>query len=121
MEDNLNYKLIGMRIKAQRKKMQLTQEKLSEKVGISPSHMGNVENGKDPPSLACFVSIANALETTTDHLLMDNVKAASIPNLLNEAKPLFDDCTPEEIFIIIETAKALKKSIRLKNLQSLEK
>ena len=121
MEDNLNYKLIGMRIRACRRNMKLTQEKLSEKVGISTSYMGNIENGHEKPSLACFVSIANALETTTDHLLMDNVKAASIPNLLTEAKTLFDDCTPDEIFVIIETAKTMIKSIRAKNSQNLEK
>jgi len=121
MEYNLNYKLIGRRIKNQRIKMNFTQEVLSEKVDIGVQHISNIENGKVKFSLSCLVSIANALETTTDHLLMDNVKAASIPNLLNEAQILFDDCTPEEIFIIVETAKTIKKSIRLKNLQSFEK
>ena len=117
MEDTLNYKLIGMRIRIQRKRMNLTQEKVAERADIGTGYMSNIENGREKPSLACFAAIANALETTTDHLLMDNVKAASIPNLLTEANALFDDCTPEEIFIIIETAKAIKKSIRQKNLR----
>ena len=120
MEDNLNYELIGMRIKTRRKKMKLTQEGLAERVGISARHMGNVENAKDIPSLACFVSIANALETTTDHLLMDNVQSASKPNLLVEVQVLFDDCTPDEIFLMVEISKALKKGIRIKGLNSPE-
>lgn len=121
MIDNLNYELIGMRIKERRLKMKLTQEAVAEIAEISSKHMSNIENGKEKPSLACLVSVANALETTTDHLLMDNVVAASIPNLLGEAKTLFDECTPDEIFVIVETSKALKKSIRAKNLQNPDK
>jgi len=120
MEDNLNYELIGMRIRTHREKMKLTQEVISEKSGISISHMSNIENAKDKPSLACLVNIANALNTTTDHLLMDNVTAASTPHLLTEIKMILDDCAPEEIFIIAELAKTLKKSIRTKNMQPAE-
>ena len=120
MKYNINYELIGRRIKNQRLKMKFTQEVLSEKVDIGVQHMSNIENGKSKLSLSCLVSIANALETTADHLLMDNVKAAGIPNLLAEAKTLLDGCTPEEIFIIIETAKTMIKSIRLKNLRNIE-
>jgi transcriptional regulator with XRE-family HTH domain len=119
MEYDLNYALIGMRIRNIRLKRKITQDALSETVGIGVQHMNKVENGKAPLSLTCLVNIANALETTTDHLLMDNV-AASAPHLLGEARLLFEDCTPEEIFIITETSKALKKSMRTKNMPPAE-
>lgn len=40
-----NYKLIGQRIKVQREKRNMTQERLSEQSGFSPTHISNLENG----------------------------------------------------------------------------
>ena len=120
MEYNLNYELIGIRIKDQRLKMNLTQEVLAEKVGIGARHMSKIETGKGKLSLLCLVSIANVLNTTTDNLLMDNVPGASAPHLIIELQSLLDDCTPEEIFIIVEQAKTFKKSLKIKNLRITE-
>ena len=114
MEYDLNYELIGMRIKEKRLKERLTQEILAEKVDIGTQYISKIENGKAKLSLPCLISIANSLNTTADHLLMDNI-AASTPNLLEETQTLFTDCTPDEIFIIIETSKALINSIRMKS------
>ena len=97
--------------------MKLTQEKLSEAVGIGVQHLSKIENGKAPLSLTCLVALANALQTTTDFLLMDNVEAAT-PHLLNEAKELFDDCTPAELYVLLQTAAKLKESIRHKGLRT---
>jgi transcriptional regulator with XRE-family HTH domain len=120
MEDKLNYHLIGLRIKERRSKVNLTQEKIAEKIGASVQYISKIETAGSKMSLNCIVEIAKALETTVDHLLMDNVPAASMPNLLAEAKNLFGDCTPEETFIIIQTSKALKNSMRQKNLKPAE-
>ena len=53
--------------------MDLTQETLSEIVGISPTHMSNIETGTTKVSLTTIVTIANALQVTVDDLLCDNV------------------------------------------------
>jgi transcriptional regulator with XRE-family HTH domain len=115
MEFELDYKLIGERIKRKRLEMRLTQEKLSEAVGIGVQHLSKIENGKAPFSLTCLVALANALETTTDYLLMDNLQAAT-PNLLSEVQDLFGDCTPTEIYILLKTAATVKDCIRHKGL-----
>ena len=47
----LDYKAIGKRIKIARIKVDLTQEKLSEMVGISPTHLSNIETGTTRVSL----------------------------------------------------------------------
>jgi transcriptional regulator with XRE-family HTH domain len=113
MDNTINYKLIGERIKNKRKEMKFTQEQLSEVVGIGVQHMSKIENGKASLSLSCLIALANTLQTTPDHLLMDNVTAA-IPNLLNEVKIFFDDCSNDEIFIIMKTAATLRECIRQK-------
>jgi transcriptional regulator with XRE-family HTH domain len=104
-----------MRIKNKRLSMGLTQESLSEDAGIGVQHLSKIENGKAPLSLTCLVSIANALQTTTDHLLMDNVSEAKT-QLLQEVEAVYSDCTPAETFILVETSKALKQNIRIKNM-----
>jgi len=53
---NLEYKLIGLRIKERRLQMKLTQEILSESVGIGVQHLSKIENGKAPLSLTCLVA-----------------------------------------------------------------
>ena len=46
-----NRMLLGMRIKEIRKAKQLSQEQLSDKVGISPKYLSRIEMGKGNPSL----------------------------------------------------------------------
>ena len=41
----LDFKAIGKRIKIARIKKELTQEAVSEKVGVTPQHMSNIETG----------------------------------------------------------------------------
>lgn len=55
MKDN-KYK-IGQKIKEIRKKSQLTQEFFSEKIGIEPSSLSNIENGKSFPSMQTVLKI----------------------------------------------------------------
>jgi len=115
MEYKLDYKLIGERIKQQRLVMKLTQDKLSEAAGIGVQHLSKIENGKAPLSLACLVALANALKTTTDFLLMDNLEVA-VPQLIGEAQSLFEDCSPAEIYIMLKTAATVKEGIRHKGM-----
>jgi len=95
--------------------MKLTQEKLSEAVGIGVQHLSKIENGKAPLSLTCLVALANAMQITTDSLLMDNLDAAK-PHLLSEAQVLLDDCSPAEIYVLLKTAATMKECIRHKSL-----
>ena len=44
----LDYKAIGKRIKIARIKADLTQERLAERIGISPTHLSNIENRDYP-------------------------------------------------------------------------
>lgn len=47
----LDYRAIGKRIKIERIKADLTQEKLAEKSGVSLAHMSNIETGTTRVSL----------------------------------------------------------------------
>lgn len=112
---DLNYSLIGMRIRNKRLEQKLTQDKLSEMSGISPQHLSHIESGNTKLSLPCLVNLCNALSITADSILCDSVDN-STPYLLREVSSVFTDCSPDEIFLMLSQADSLKKSLRLKNI-----
>ncbi|MBI5326939.1 MAG: helix-turn-helix transcriptional regulator [Deltaproteobacteria bacterium] len=59
MEDIL--KRLGVRIREERKKARLTQEKFAERVGLSVDYIGYIERGKQAPYLKTLERIAKTL------------------------------------------------------------
>ena len=70
-KDHVDYCLLGQRVRRARMKLNLTQEVLAEKVGVSIPTISHIETGTNKVSLELFVSIANALNVTPDELIMD--------------------------------------------------
>ena len=58
--------LIGRKIKEIRKKNNLTQENFCEQIGIEPSSLSNIENGKSFPSMQTVLRIMEKLSATPD-------------------------------------------------------
>jgi transcriptional regulator with XRE-family HTH domain len=110
-----DYRLIGVRIRKQRLSMKLTQEIVAEKAGIGIQHMSKIENGNTKLSLPCLIAIANALQTTVDSLLIDNINVSK-SCVISEADSLFADCTSSEIYVMTQTINTLKQSMRVKGL-----
>lgn len=69
----MDYKFLGKRIREERQKLNLTQEKLSESVGISDSYLGQIERGERSVTLDTLIRLANRLNVTIDYLLKDYV------------------------------------------------
>lgn len=113
MEIDLNYSLIGKRLRSIRKRRGFTQEQVAELAGISPQHFSGIETGSAKVSLPALVRLCNALEATPNDVLMDSIKEAT-PQLLTEVAEVFSDCSPDEIFLMLSQAENLKKSLRLK-------
>jgi len=108
---DINYIDIGKRIQEQRLKNDVTQEKLSEMVDLSVSHLSGIENGKTKFSFPSIVRIANALNTSLDSLSCGSLLQGAVI-LQNEFAELLEDCSPEQKIIIIDTIKAMKKSMK---------
>lgn len=107
----LDYKAIGKRIKIARIKADLTQEKLSEAVGVSPTHLSNIETGTTRVSLTTIISIANALKVTADDLLCDSIIKAKV-QIEKDIAVILEDCDEYEIRVIRDLAAAAKESLR---------
>lgn len=65
----LDFGLIGQRIRQVRIEKKLTQEFLAEKTGVNVSHISNVENSKVKVSLTLLVAICDTLGVTIDYIL----------------------------------------------------
>lgn len=60
---------IGNKIQKRRKELDLTQEDLAEKVGISRAYMGFIEQGRNAPSLEVLEKISKHLKISLKDLL----------------------------------------------------
>lgn len=107
----MDYVAIGKRIRTRRKKLNLTQEQLAEKCGFSLSHVSNVETGHTKLSLPAIVTIANALDTTVDRLLCDNL-INSQHLILEELQILLSDCDHKDLRVIESIVRAAKDSLK---------
>lgn len=108
----VDYKKIGQRIKAARKKHKgLTQEQLALNVDVTPSHMSHIETGQTKLALSTIVKIANELSVSVDELLCDS---------LVKSKPIYDqkfaevlaDCNTIELQAMLDIIKSTKTAIR---------
>jgi len=54
--------MIGTRIKQLRKVKGLSQEELSEKVGMSSKYLSSIERGNENPTLDTFIRLARSLD-----------------------------------------------------------
>ncbi len=107
----LDYKSIGKRIKIARIRFGITQERLAEKIGLSPTHMSNIETGTTRVSLTTIVCIANALNVAVDSLLCDSVVHSKV-QFESDIADLLEDCDDYEIRVIKDLIEAIKVSLR---------
>lgn len=116
MAIELNYQLVGKRLRAIRKKRGYTQERLAEMAGISPQHCSGIETGSAKVSLPALVELCNALGATPDEVLLDSVPAAAKPGLMKEVAAVFSDCSADEIYLMLAQAKSIKEALRIKGI-----
>lgn len=81
---------IGKRIRSMRLSRRLTQAQVAERAGIETSFYGQVERGRNTPSLKTLAAIARALKAAPADLLPDRrpdsaaVYAATIEGIISE-------------------------------------
>lgn len=102
----MNLKAIGTRIKEAREAKGLTQEQLAEIVGLSSTHISVIERGVKAPKLETFIEIANALDVTSDSLLLD-VLDNSLQVTATELSEQIKRLPPKEQRKILKAVRAL--------------
>lgn len=66
----LDKKLVGIRIMQRRKEFGLTQDALSEQIGISKNHLSSIERGVNIPTTQTIFQICNVLGHSPDYYLI---------------------------------------------------
>ncbi|QJD86360.1 helix-turn-helix domain-containing protein [Cohnella herbarum] len=69
----MNYASLGQRIRNERKKLAMTQEKIAEMIGVSDAYIGQIERGERSLTLDTLIDLANKLGVTVDYLLQDSL------------------------------------------------
>lgn len=91
----IDYKLIGNRIKFFRKTCALTQEKLAEEIDVSVGYISKVERGIEKPNLELLASIASVVECDLSDLISDTTVTKK-GYLSEELAQLVDMLAPNE-------------------------
>lgn len=68
----LDYKLVGERIKLYRKRRKWTQQVISEHANLSKQYFAEIEAGRKEGRLAIYYRIAKALDVSLDILVSDS-------------------------------------------------
>lgn len=104
----IDYTVIGKRIKSRRQKLNITQEKLADHVGISVVYLSKIENGRVYPTLETLSNICTELDTEISAILT-NTEIARKDYANDRVLELFNACSirvkPIALSILEELSK----------------
>ena len=104
----INFVLIGKRIKEIRKMKGLSQVVLAGMLDCDPCYVSKLETGSKNASIARLIAIADCLDVSVDQLLGRTVPE----NSHDELDALLGDCTPQERRLMIGALRGLKQVLR---------
>ncbi|MEG2348605.1 MAG: helix-turn-helix transcriptional regulator [Clostridia bacterium] len=99
MDNAINKKAFGLKIKKSRENLKLTQFQLAEKIGVSQNFLGDIERGIKLPSLAKLIQLSNELKISLDSLFAD-----SLNNTI---------CEEEEIYFSDKQLATFKQIVKI--------
>lgn len=127
IQNLLNHKDIGSRIRAEREKLGLSREKFAEIIGLSSFYIGQIERGDRKMSIDTLANISGSLNVSTDYLLygytyymqnisvleaFDDLYKESIDEELRELLAIFRGSSKEQISLMQDICKLILPSIK---------
>ena len=102
----LDYNIIGERIKQARKNKKMTQDELSEKMGVSIAFLSRIERGTSQINLKRLSQICNILDVSEGEIL-NGVSSNSSSYLDSEFSKILKDCSSDQVKLIYDIAKVI--------------
>lgn len=102
----MDYFALGKRIREERLRLNLTQEKLAEDINISTAYLGQIERGERSITLDKLIPLANRLGVTIDFLLTEYI-TPNDDNNLNLIRQLFSGRNTQEKELAVNMVKLL--------------
>ena len=109
MSNEIDYSLIGERIRKARKDKGWSQEKLSEEIDVATAFLSRVETGRSQINLKRLAQISKALEVPLEKLVTGS-DTSSDKYLDKELYNILINCTPEKQRLIYNIAKIVSGS-----------
>lgn len=106
---DIDYKLIGERIKEARLKKNLTQEKLAEKLGISTAFLSRLERGSSQINLKRLIEICSILDVNVGYII-NGINQKSNSYLNKEFEKLIEICPKDKLRMVYEILKVIVNS-----------
>ena len=116
---NSDLKVLGEKVRKERKLAGLTQEQLAEKVGISTSfyahchvstkHIANIEKGSMNPSYEILLAIARVLPISLDALITPGMDKTEIE--LKEINRIYLSCPEAVRETLMDSTRTLAKHL----------
>lgn len=103
---NIDYTVVGKRIKEARKSMNRTQEHLSEFLSVSTVYVSRIERGSTKINLETLVKVCTFLNVSTEFILSGTI-CSSDNYLRNEITDMLKGCSPEKIRLIVSVIKPI--------------
>ncbi|MCG8501243.1 MAG: helix-turn-helix domain-containing protein [Firmicutes bacterium] len=97
---------LGKRIREERLKVGLTQERLAEYAEISVAYMGRVERGEKNITVKTLIKIVDALGVTIDYLMKDTIQSRD-DIVINQWLQLMGNRTDKEKKMAIDVIKVM--------------
>lgn len=99
---------LGRRIKDLRKKRGLTQEGLSEAANVDVKYLGNIERGRENPSISTLEKVANTLGVKLHQLLDFEHEATGKQVLKKGITQILNQCDEKELRIMLRLVRSIK-------------
>ena len=108
---DIDYRLIGKRIRKVRTACGLTQEEVADICNVSSKYISMIENGKKKASLSTLISLSMALSVSLDSLVF----GGRLPPLsgMEGFAPILVDLNFYEQRVLMDLIRAAKESLRL--------
>lgn len=104
---HMDYNLLGKRIREERQKLNLTQEKIAESIDISDSYIGQIERGERSLTLDTLVRLANKLGVTIDYLLQDSMGQVTNDQTVNQFSQIIHGRSPKQKQMALDVIKMM--------------
>jgi len=77
----IDHSEIGVRIAKRRKELKMTQEALTNFIGMSINQLSNIENSHSVPTIETILKLSHALKTTPDYFLLGISKDTTVKTI----------------------------------------
>ncbi len=100
--------LLGSRIKELRRNKALSQDQLSEEIGIDPKHLSRIELGKSFPYMETLEAIAKSLQVELKDLFdFSHLESRAIDK--KQIEELLDGLNQDKLRLVYKVVKSLVK------------